>query len=175
MRCWYIIIKAESLMVVRNVIVVLFFVGINILCEDCLAQKSDTKNFNREKILDEYLISKFSVAELLDFKFAETDIKEKDVYADLYNYYMFWAEQKRHFKRNPQPYLLKADSMAALMNSLKNDLIFHKITILQTKFDTIEDPFVYEEIPQHIVLDTIHYGIFYFNDYDSLVKVIHYK
>ena len=159
----------------RNTILVIILLFVILTCDSCFAQQIDSKSAIREKILDEYLSSKFTVSELLELKFSETEIKEKDVYNDLYNYYMFWAEQKRHFKRNPQPYLIKADSMMEMMNSSNENLLFYKIAMLQTKYDTIEDPYVYEEIPLQIILDTLHYGIFYFNSYDSLVKVIYYK
>ena len=163
-------------MLIKNVYSILFIVVVSLaLANDCWAQRLESKSPKREKIVDDYLTGKFSVNELLELNFLENEITEKDVYGELYNYYMYWAEQKRRFKRNPQPYLLKADSVKQLINNLNNDFLFYKITMLQTRLDTIEDPFIYEEVPQNIVLDTVHYGIFYFDGKDSLINVIHYK
>ena len=165
-----------AIMLIKNVYSILFIVVVSLaLANDCWAQRVESKSPKREKVVDDYLTGKFSVNELLELNFLENEITEKDVYGELYNYYMYWAEQKRRFKRNPQPYLLKADSVKQLINNLNNDFLFYKITMLQTRLDTIEDPFIYEEVPQNIVLDTVHYGIFYFDGNDSLINVIHYK
>ena len=78
-----------------------------------------------------------------------------------------------HFARMPEYKKIKFSAIhPGIVNTnlfYRNSGMLYKIAMLQTKYDTIEDPYVYEEIPLQIILDTLHYGIFYFNKIGVIV------